>query len=459
MTTMNRRTFLKRSLLSTASAAPLLSLLGSLESLEAAETGGEYKALVCVLLEGGADVFNMVVPTDTSHYNDYYNARQEIALPREGLLAINHTNANSKNPLHYGMRENMQQMQQLFNTNKLALVANIGTLVQPTTLEDISNGAPLPTQLFSHNSQRALWMTGNAKDIENRGWAARCGDLFYPIPNPYFNITVDGNNLMQLGGIAEAIAFDDDYISPDTMRYYGFGPESGGSDLGNVYQDIYEAHQQSSNKLMAAFTQRRITKLNQQVELDGLFDGVAEFDGFSSGIHETGRSLGEQLELVAKILSIRNNFPGQKKRQIFFVNHHGWDTHASDNDHQVGYLSESLGAFQDAIEQLGIAENVTTFTLSDFGRSLTSNGNGTDHGWGSHGFVMGGAVKGGDIYGTMPALYRDSDDMWLNRMIPSTSMEHYLASMVSWFGATTDELHAIFPNLHAFGTNELNFMR
>ncbi len=456
---LNRRDFLKRSLIGAASASPLLTMLGSLQHLEAAQSGGEYKAIVCILLEGGADIFNMVLPTQSHHYNNYYSARQEIALPQDTLLPLNHTNANGNNPLDYGMRDNMQQMQQLFQRKELAIIANIGTLVQPTTLEDINNGFPLPTQLFSHNTQRALWMMGNAKDVENKGWAARCGNLFYPIPNPYVNVTVGGNNMMQLGGITEAIAFDDAYISPNTMRYYGFGPESGGSELGNVYQNIYEAHQNSHHKLMAAFTRRRVNKLNQNVALEGLFDNVAQFNGFDNGVHESGRSLGRQLELVAQILSIRNNFPGQRKRQIFFVNHRGWDTHASDNKHQVNYLSDSLGTFQDAITSLGIANNVTTFTISDFGRSLTSNGNGTDHGWGTHGFVMGGAVNGGDIYGTMPALYRDSEDMWGNRMIPTTSMEHYLAAIVQWFGANDGELNTIFPNLHTFGTNHLNFMR
>ncbi len=175
-------------------------------------------------------------------------------------------------------------------------------------------------------------------------------------------------------------------------------------------------------------------------------------------MHETGVSLGKQLELIAKILSIKDNFPGQKKRQIFFVNHHGWDTHNGDNKHQVGYLSDSLGAFNDALEQMGIENQVTTFTISDFGRSLTSNGSGTDHGWGGHAFVMGGAVKGGDIFGKMPAMRKDSPDAVSNRMIPTTSVEQYLATIVKWFGATENELNAIFPNLGTFTQKDMGFM-
>jgi len=448
---LNRRDFLKQSLTSGIGSSSLMGILGSLSELEAAEVDGEYKAIVCVLLEGGADVFNMVVPINDDAYVAYRDVRKELALSKGSLLPINDT---------YGLRDNMTRMQKLFETKKLALIANVGTLVKPTTLQEINNGsAILPNQLFAHNTQRDLWMLGSAKDVLRNGWAARVGDAFYSSPNPYFNVTVGGNNLMQLGGKSKAIRFDEAYISPNTMRYYGFGPESGGEKLGNVYQDIYELNQNNNNKLMAVFTKERIENLKQQELLGGtLFNGVESFDGFSIGVHETGKSLGKQLEIVAKILSVKDNFPGQKKRQIFFVNHHGWDTHDSDNEHQVGYLSESLGAFQDALEKMGISEDVTTFTISDFGRSLSPNGAGTDHGWGSHAFVMGGAVNGGNIYGTMPNLAPSSPDAWNDRIIPTTATESYLATIVKWFGATEVELHTLFPNLQTFDNSDMKFM-
>ena len=448
---LDRRDFLKHSITGAVSASPLIAMLGSLSQLEAAQTDGEYKAIVCVLLEGGADVFNMVAPLQKDAYNGYKAVRQELALPKESLLPITDT---------YGLRANMANMQKLFEDQKLAVIANVGTLVKPTTLKEIEEGsAILPSQLFAHNTQRDLWMLGSAREALRNGWAARLGDTFYAAPNPYFNVTVAGNNLMQLGGKAEAMAFDDAYISPDTMRYYGFGPESGGGDVGNVYQDMYEAKQSDGNKLLAAFAKRRVEKLKQQETLGGaLFEGVQEFDAFNTGVHETGKSLGKQLEIVAKILSVKENFPGQRKRQIFFVNHHGWDTHDSDNEHQAGYLSESLGAFQDALEKMGIADSVTTFTISDFGRSLSPNGAGTDHGWGAHAFVMGGAVKGGNIYGTMPQLIPNSPDAWIDRMIPTTAMESYLAMIVKWFGATESELDTIFPNLKSFTVKDMGFI-
>lgn len=454
-----RRDFLKKSIISLSLASPLMGLLGSLEKLEAAQVDGEYKAIVCVLLEGGCDSFNMIVPTQDSAYNDYKSVRGDIALNQNELLAFSHTNLNGLNTLAYGMRDNMTQMNQLFTDKKLSIIANVGTLVNPVTKNDVLNGINLPSQLFSHNSQRALWMMGNAKDIETSGWAGRTADVFYPTPNPYFNITVGGNNIMQSGGNAESYEFREASISPNTMEFYGFGPKSGGGDLGTVYQDIYEQQENINHKLFSTFAKRRVAELSHQITLENLFDGVESFDGFTSGVHETGVPLGEQLELVAQILSVKDNFPGAKKRQIFFVNHHGWDTHDGDNEAQVAYLNDSLDTFNTALEAMGVENNVTTFTISDFGRSLTSNGVGTDHGWGGHAFVMGGAVNGGDIFGTMPAMEKDSPDAWSDRVIPTTSVDSYLATIVKWFGATETELDTIFPNLNAFSQRDMGFMK
>lgn len=455
-----RRDFLKQSIGSLAIASPLVGLLTSLQQLKAAEVDGEYKAIVCVLLEGGCDSFNMIAPREDDAYNNYKAVRGDIALNQDDLLSFSHTNANGLNALAYGMRNNMTEMNQLFTDQKLAIVANVGTLIEPVTQSDVISGAAsVPSQLFSHNTQRAQWMRGNAKDIETSGWAGRTSDIFYPSANAYFNITAGGNNIMQSGGNVEAYSFKEASISPNTMQHYGFGPEAGGSDLGTVYQAIYEKHQNADHKLFSTFAEKRVTELSHQVNLENLFDGVESFDDFTSGVHETGVPLGEQLELIAQILSVKDNFPGDKKRQIFFVNHHGWDTHDGDNEHQVSYLNDSLSAFYTALEEMGIENNVTTFTISDFGRSLTSNGEGTDHGWGNHAFVMGGAVKGGDIFGKMPALEKNSADAWSDRIIPTTSVDSYLATIVKWFGATNDELNTIFPNLQSFSQTNIGFMK
>ena len=445
---MNRRSFMKK----TALGASLLPFVGLAEMLEAADVGGDYKAIVVVLLEGGADVFNMIAPNNDA-YSAYEDVRGGIALPEvDHLLDIGGG---------WGMRENMGNMQELYHHQKLAIIANVGTLIEPVTAAEVAAGSkPVPFELFAHNTQRAQWMFGDATGNSRSGWAARTADTLYTEGNPYFNINVsDVNNHLQYGGKEEALHFDDAYISPDSMKYYGFGPMSGGGELGKVYYDLYDNQKNSSNKLMQALAKKRISKMNLPDDLEGVFDNVdTSIQAFGTGVHEVGKPLGAQLEVVAKILSIAktNGFKG-KKRQIFFVNQHGWDTHDSDNEHQVGYLSESLGTFQQELDRMGMGNQVTTMTISDFGRSLTSNNAGTDHGWGSHAFVMGGAVKGGNIYGTMPTLSKDSSDFWSDRMVPTTAMESYLATVVQWFGARDSELNAIFPNLHNF-TKNMGFM-
>ncbi len=450
---LKRRSFIKHSLVAAVSVAPVMGLFGSLSKLEAADVGdinndGSYKAIVCVLLEGGADSFNMIAPMSNG-YDDYKKARGDFALDRETLKALNNNGGLNET---FGFRDNMVAMQELYNQNKLAVISNIGTLVEPVTKQSLENkSARVPMQLFAHNTQRALWMNADARNNPKDGWAARAGDIFYSQPNPYFNITLSGNNIMQAGGNEEAMAFNEPSISPYTMNDYGFGEGSGGGDLGKVYKKMYEKSSNTENRLLSTFAKRRLEKLDRQEELNekDLFSGVKYHD-FHSGVHEVGKPLGKQLELVAEILSIKNNFPGKRKRQIFFVNHRNWDTHNSDNEKNSGYLSDSLGSFYKALEDMGIQNQVTTLTISDFGRSLTTNGSGTDHGWGGHCFVMGGAVKGGNIFGKMPVLKSTSSDFWNNRMIPQASVEQYLTPVLKWFGAEDSELDRIFKNRGSF---------
>ncbi|WP_201353069.1 DUF1501 domain-containing protein [Hydrogenimonas urashimensis] len=450
-TNTKRRDFLKQALATSAGIPALMSLLGAFERLEAADDGRDYKAIVCVLLEGGADVCNMIAPLDEK-YDAYKAVRKNIALAKESLLSLTG---------EYGMRENMGDMQKLFQDGKLAVIANVGTLVEPVTAQEVEEGSKaIPFELFAHNTQRNQWMLGDATGGSRSGWAARAADWLYDPGDTaaaYANINAaDVNTLLQNGGRHEAVQFADAEIPGDTMRSYGFGPESGGSDLGNVYQDIYESKMAARHKLMKVFASRRVVELNRPETLNGLFDGVKELE-FDTGVHEVGKPLGKQLEIAAKILSVKENFPGTPKRQIFFVNHHGWDTHDSDNEHQAGYLSQSLGEFQNALDEMGLSEQVTTFTVSDFGRSLSPNGAGTDHGWGSHAFVMGGAVKGGAIYGTMPRIEPDSPDAWHDRLVPTIAMESYLATLAAWMGVSESDLDAIFPNLGSFHQRNLGF--
>jgi len=449
-----RRDFIKDGFATALGLSSMMGLLSLGEKLNAYSGDDDYKAIVCVLLEGGADVFNMIAPLQNQSYKNYQAMRENIALSQDSLLKINN---------EYGFRENMQDMQKLFLDKHLAIISSVGTLVEPITAQEAKDGSKqVPFELFAHNTQRDQWMLGDATGSSKNGWGARVADSLYKDDNSsraYANInSADVNTLLLSGGKEEPLSFDDAYIPADTMQSYGFGPESGGSDLGNVYQNLYQMQTNSQNRLLKAFAKKRIKELNLPYKLENLFDGVREFDNFSMGVHEVGKPLGKQLEIVAKILSVKDNFPANPKRQIFFVNHHGWDTHDSDNEHQVGYLSESLGAFWNALESLGISNSVTTFTISDFGRSISANGAGTDHGWGTHAFVMGGAVKGGQIYGDMPLIQKDSPDFWYERLVPKIAMESYLSPIIKWFGATKSDLAQIFPNLHKFQDRNLKFM-
>ncbi len=465
--TFNRRDFLKTTLASAVSVSPLMSLLGSLQTLEAATISGDYKALVVVLLEGGNDAFNMIVPKSDEAYDRYKAVRAGIELAKNGLLSLN-VPQTYDDGIIYGMHPNMSEMQKLYNDQNLAIIANVGTLVEPVTKDDVEKQRkPLPQQLYAHNTQRALWMSaGNATAVTPTGWAARAGDQFYPAPNQFFNITVAGANHMQSGGIADAYPFRKETVSTDTITTYGFGPESGGGIVGKVYADLVIQDSTGENKLLRTFAGKRKNEIDLVDKLisSGFTDKVDDFTAFSGIVnpHPTGTPVEQQLQLVAKLLKKKDNFPGSPKRQIFFVNHHGWDTHSGQiatHGTLTKALSQSLGAFYETLTQLGLHNNVTTLTISDFGRSLTPNDSGTDHGWGGHAFVMGGAVKGGDIYGKMPQIKKDSPDATSNRVIPTTSVEQYLSPIVKWFGATEDELDKIFPNRAAFQNNGFWFMK
>ncbi len=451
--TLTRRRFLKTVLATAAGSSPFVSFLTQPNLARAADNSGGYKALVCVLLEGGADSFNMVVPRSGVSYSDYSTVRGNMALDADSLLALS--------PVHYsdgtdyGLHPTMTRMHELFNDSRLAIVANVGTLVQPVTSAEVQNGAPVPNQLFAHNTQRDLWMTANAARIERAGWAARMADLFDPAQE-LFNISAGGKNLMQRGGAQPAFEFDgDDIYAFDD--YYAFRQDGR---LGEAYQQILALDAADQNLLVQSFAKNRIRSIRLAGDLSQVFDNAQTFT-FPDGVHESGRSLGQQLKAVARMLSVKDSLPGQPQRQIFFVNYHDWDTHASPLDtasHKVDYLDKCLGAFADALEALGLFSQVTTLTISDFGRSITPNGAGTDHGWGGHAYVMGGAVRGKDIYGSMPAIRANSPDAIEDRVVPTTSVEQYLATIAAWFGASATDLEALFPNLSSFAPKNLGFM-
>lgn len=458
MSKINRRDFLKWNLAVAAGLSPYFNVLSGLQSAHAATTGG-YKALVCVYLAGGNDSFNMFVPHSTTEHNAYAAARRHLAVPQGQLLSV--SPGTYDDGARYGFHPNMPEMKKLFSQDSLALVANVGTLVKPVLKSEYEAGFPdIPPQLFSHNDQRNLWMTGNAKISRGQGWAGRMMDLFYPniasAPKPSPNISIAGNNLWQTGKNLRLFEVQKDGVGSVNLPRHG-GPYL----LDQAYQDIYNLAANNNHKMI----QEHANIQQRGIDYSELVNTALESGpDFEKKFGEDSLQL--QLKMVAKLLAVRNDLDSTAARQVFFVRLNGWDTHDSQNGggeeshpNLLRQLSKSLDNFYTVLVELGLENQVTTFTASEFGRSLTPNGDGSDHGWGGHNLVMGGAVRGNDIYGTMPTLSNDSDDAVENgRIIPTTSVDQYGATLAGWFGLNSSELNGLFPNLRNFDRADLGFM-
>jgi len=457
MKTMNRRGFIKNNLALAACLASGFNVLSSPRSAFAADIDG-YKALVCVYLAGGNDSFNMFVPASVSEHADYASARQFLAIPRAQLLPV--TPGTYSDGASYGFHPNMNLSKQLFDQGSLAVIANVGTLTNPITREEYENRSRgIPAQLFSHNDQTSLWMAGNASQGTGRGWAGKLMDLLYAnpatAPKPSPSISIAGNNLWQSGNV-RSFEMSSRGINSAYLPYHE-GPVK----LNDAYATELQRAAISSHKMIRehAGIQAR------SIEFSGLVGSALTFAPVFSTPFGSG-SLQAQLEMVAKMIAVRDRLDTNIHRQVFFVQLDGWDTHGAQVEDNAGShanllhkLDQSLYAFNAALLELGLHNQVTTFTATEFGRSLTPNGSGSDHGWGGHSLVMGGAVGGNDIYGTMPQLSFDSvDAVENNRIIPSTSVDQYGATLARWFGLNASELNTVFPNLANFASSDLGFM-
>jgi uncharacterized protein (DUF1501 family) len=424
--------------------------LEMLRSAAGAPPPSDYKALVCVFLYGGNDSFNLVVPRSGSAYATYASARQNLAVPNTSLLPITPA-TNDGN--EYGFHGSCPELQSLFSAGKLAVLANVGSLVTPLTPTMFDAGGPsVPDQLFSHSDQQFQWQTSRPQSLDNIGWAGRVADRTansFNGTNPLsMNISLSGSNTLQVGqstvpynlGTNGVIQLSGLYANWDTRRRQAFDALMTQSHA-NVHQRQYKAIQ------------------SQAMDIRELIAGALDGGPTLTTPFPTS-NLGKQLKMVARMIAVRSALG--PTRQVFFVSTGGFDTHDDQNTVQPGLfanLSACLAAFQAALEELGVANGVTAFTASDFGRTLTSNGDGSDHGWGGHHLVMGGSVAGGDIYGTFPVLEIDGpDDAGYGRIIPTTSVDQYSNTLARWFGVGASDRAAIFPNLANFSTPDLGFV-
>jgi len=418
-------------------------------SAEAGTPG--YKCLVNIFLFGGNDAFNLVVPRSDAEYNTYATSRQNLAVPQADLLAISPNNPDGAS---YGFHPSATSLQTLFETGDLAIIANTGPLIEPTTKDAyLAQSVALPPQLFSHNDQQDQWHTLKGKSPLNTGWAGRIADLMQNSTQDQLlalNTSIAGTTLFQAGATS----------TPYTVSVNGantYGALDQGAQLGGARRTAFEAY------LDRGFTNlhaRALAEVHQRSlnTADKVNQALALVPQLTTPFPES--SLGQQLNIIARLIAVKDQFA--MSRQIFFAATGGFDTHDDQNQLQPGLiqnLSDSIGAFNAALAEIGQGENVVTSTQSDFGRTLTSNGDGTDHGWGSHQIVTGASVLGRRIYGNMPILeIGGENDATGGRIIPTTSADQYAATLASWFGIGAEDMDLVAPNLSNFTSKNLGFL-
>lgn len=424
----------------------------------------DYKALVCVFLFGGNDSWNMVVPRSDAEYQAYQLSRQNLAVPQGDLLPIDPVRPLANGAL-LGMHPSMPELAALFQQDRVcAIVANMGPLIEPTTLDQYrGQSVGLPPQLFSHNDQQDQWHSLRGRAPATTGWAGRIADVLGAAASGSvaLNISLSGQTLFQAGATSFPYTigptgpvnfFGLDGTDPlSVARKAGFEAVAGAS-----YGTVYER----------AFTQVLQRALRSAQGVNAALASVRAPNPAPFSTAFPASPLGMQLKTVAELIAVRATL--QATRQIFFVATGGFDSHDDQAQDQPGLLanmSACLAAFYRATAEMGIAQDVTTFTQSDFGRTLSSNGDGTDHAWGGVQLVVGGAVHGGNIYGTYPILRLGAtaaadgaDDVGGGRFIPTTSADQYAATLARWFGVSDADLSIIAPSIGNFPTRDLGFL-
>jgi uncharacterized protein (DUF1501 family) len=449
-TIQSRRTFLRNSGCAALASTTMLSSLVNMKAIAAAtldkkEEFGDYKALVCILLAGGADSHNMLIPRGANEYNEYLTTRSNLAIPQSQILPLNHSPINGK---LFGVHPEMPQTRSLFNSGKLAWLSNVGTLIEPITKAQYeANSALTPLGLFSHSDQIKHWQTGRPGERASHGWAGRMADLIQSQnanQNLSMNVSLSGNNFFQSGENANEFSIKssgqfglDGYATQN--NYHTVRNDAINDILERDYTDIYKKTYINTLKKSVAGS----------LEMEEALASVGEFNTQFSNT-----TLSDQLKMIAKVIGAREELGFG--RQTFFINVGGWDHHdeiLESQQEQLPILDSALSEFMSVLEELGVENDVTTFTISDFGRTLTSNGDGSDHAWGGNAMVMGGAVNGGQIFGETPSLELGSDLM-LPRgvLIPTTSASEYFAELAAWFGVAQSDLFDIFPDLQNFYT-------
>lgn len=448
---LQRRAFLQRGAALSAAgvAAPWALSLAAMGDAAAATTVNDYKALVCVFLYGANDHNNTVVPYDAANHAAYTAIRGSLATPRDQLFAL-----TPRTPLpsgaQMGLAPQLTGLKSLFDAGRMGVVLNVGPLVVPTTLAQYNaKSVPLPPKLFSHNDQQSIWQSGLAEGATS-GWGGRLGDLFLSnnATSTFTCMNVSGNAVFMSG--QQAVQYQVSSTGAVKLRATT-GSSFGASAVSQALQTLTQA---PSNHWMEA-EHARIMK--RAVLAEGqLSAGLAAAPAFSAPFN-SANPLANQLQMVARTIAARGALG--TRRQVFFVSLGGFDLHDNLLAQHPGLLtnvSDALSSFYAATVELGVAQQVTTFTASDFGRTLTSNGDGSDHGWGSHHFVLGGGVAGQQFFGTLPAVaVNGPDDVGQGRLLPTTSVDQLGAALATWFGVSASDLPLVLPHVGNFNLGTL----
>ncbi|HMR87083.1 MAG TPA: DUF1501 domain-containing protein [Saprospiraceae bacterium] len=460
---INRRQFLGEASCATVGSMAFLSSvlnLGAINTLAARPNilgnTGDYKAMVCILLAGGCDTHNVLVPTESSEYASYVATRGSLALSNNAnpaqLLPLNYNNGGKTYAVHAGMT----RVRDMFDQGDLSFLANIGTLIEPIAnkSEYDSGLKKIPLGLYSHSDQIMQWQTSVPQSRSAVGVAGRIADILHDmntIPEISMNISLSGKNRFQTGN-----EYNEYSISRSTTgANIGFTPfPSWWSDAGyktsiknNAIKSMVE--QQYSNvfhETIGTLTKQSIESIEKfRIALENVVPLTTTF---------STSSLSQDLKKIAELISVRS-FLGAS-RQIYYVTYGGWDHHDNvigNQNAMLPVLSNAMAEFNDAMNEINQHDNVVTFTISDFARTLTSNGNGSDHAWGGNHMVMGGPITGSQIYGNYPSLALTNNDFNLStrgRILPTTSVDEFYAELALWYGVSPNDLGYILPNLCNF---------